>query len=144
MRRAPWYRAAVEHSTIREVIDRFRARDGVTVAESSDQYRAMIRRDHVELIVTVPKGVLEWFVDVKGPDGAEVSDWCDYEGYDDSAADSLARDMTDDLDVFLSNALRSELRFVNLPALVGKKWRLEWFVDGVWRVAVPLTPSEAD
>jgi hypothetical protein len=134
----------VEHSEIREVISRYRGRDDMTVAEASERFEIVIRRDDVQLTVTVPKGVFEWFVAAKGPDGAKVSDWCDYEGYDGSPASGLDRDMARDIDAFLSNALRRELRFVSLPALVGEKRRLEWLVDGAWRVAVPLAPDDAD
>jgi hypothetical protein len=95
----------------------------------------------LHVAVTVAVTVLEWFVEASDrSSGASVEDWCDYEGYDSSAAEHLDRDMADDVETFVGRLLRSELR-------MAKRWSsgvvLEWKTSDVWEQAVPLVTMTA-
>lgn len=98
-----------------------------------------LRQTGLIVTVTVPLAVLEWFVDVSDcTSGARVQDWCDYEGYDSTPREELDRDMAEDLDEFVGQLLRRDLR-------IGSRERsrisLEWRDGGTWKQAVPLAEN---
>lgn len=76
-------------SSIADTVVRYRDREAVALREGPEHYNIVVRRDEVEVNVTVPKTVLEWSVIVKDRGGSEVDDWCDYEGYEVTSTDIL-------------------------------------------------------
>jgi hypothetical protein len=90
----------------------------------------------IQVTVTVPTNVLEWWVEAaSGAAGLCVKDWCDYQGYDSAPWAQLDLDMAADVTQFVAGLLNRELRLVQTgrPAPV-----LEWVVENEWCQAVPL------
>jgi hypothetical protein len=104
---------------------------GASVAECGETVQLHVRHDALEVVVTVPKAVREWFVEATDTStGARTEDWCDYDGYDSPSPD---KDMADDVSRFVDRLLGSELKFET-----GPRNRLLWKASGSWRQAVPL------
>jgi hypothetical protein len=103
--------------------------------------RLKVTHERIEVRLTVPTDVLEWFADATDLEtGFRAQDWCDYEGYDDTPNEQLDRDMEEDVMAFVSGLLTSNLRF---QASGKKSGRLLWNLDGTWRQAIPLEPRVA-
>lgn len=64
-----------------------------------------VKRGEITIAVTVPFDVLEWFIDVMDGQTVVVHEWSDYEGYDDTPKEDLARSMESDVDGFVSKLL---------------------------------------
>src|SRR5690349_9875465 len=83
-----------------------------SVAERGDAVQLHVRRNELEVVVTVPKTVREWFVEATDAiTGARTEDWCDYDGYDSTAAERLDQDMAEEVVLFVQRLLSSDLRF---------------------------------
>jgi hypothetical protein len=95
-------------------------------------------RQEIEVTVTVPESVLEWFVSVRSlKTGSSCSDWIDYEGYNNSSVSENEQEMCDDVMSFVTQLLERDLRYV--VASESPSPRVDWLVDHEWRQAVPLT-----
>jgi hypothetical protein len=108
-----------------------------SVAERGDAVQLHVRRNELEVVVTVPKAVREWFVEATdATTGARTEDWCDYDGYDSTSPDRLDQDMANDVALFVQRLLSSDLR------LEAKgRAKLLWKLSGSWQQAVPLDAS---
>lgn len=112
---------------------RFVDERGVTLSETPGHVRLSIARPSVSISVLVPRGVLEWWVEVNATaDDVKLEDWCDYAGYDDNQEQELAEEMRADVLRFIENVLARPLR------LASNGRALEWHVGGEWTQAVPL------
>ena len=125
-----------------EAFDRLRqyeGRPGVTVAPKGEALELTLVRGDIEVRVTVPENLLEWFVDAK-PRGARsgASDWFDYEGYDETPFAALEQDMAEEMSAFVDQLIERDLRYVE------EKNVLEWSVDGQWQQAVPFVMLPPD
>jgi len=110
-----------------------------SVAERGDAVQLHVRRDELEVVVTVPKTVHEWFVEATDAlTGARTEDWCDYDGYDSTAPERLDQAMAEDVDLFVQRLLSSDLRFET-----GGRAKLLWKLADSWEQAVPLDESAA-
>jgi hypothetical protein len=115
-----------------EFLQSLKQSSGVTVAKRGEALELCVVRGDIRVTVTVPFNVREWFVDVVGPAmTAKIDDWCDYDGYDDSSAESLDSDMANDVMKFVDRLLKRELRIADGESL-------EWLVNNDWHRAVPL------
>jgi hypothetical protein len=114
--------------------------DGVRVHEKGESVEVSIHRAGLHVTVTVPTAVLEWTVEAtdRGT-GASVEDWCDYAGYDATPGEQLDVAMADDVEKFVAQLLRSELRISKRDA---SKIALEWKVGEAWEQAVPLLATK--
>jgi hypothetical protein len=108
-----------------------------SVAERGDAVQLHVRRSELEVVVTVPKNVREWFVEATDPTtGARTEDWYDYDGYDSTAPERLDQDMAEEVSLFVERLLGSDLRFE-----VSDRAKLLWKLSGTWQQAVPLDAS---
>jgi hypothetical protein len=108
-----------------------------SVAEQGEAVQLRVNRNTLEVIVTVPTTVHEWFVEATDvATGARTEDWCDYDGYDASSIDRLDLDMAEDVSRFVQRLLSSELKLES-----GSRARLLWKVSDSWQQAVPLGAS---
>lgn len=106
---------------------------GVTISESPGHVKLGIVRSDVSLSVLIPRGVLEWWVEINDSSGAEkIQDWCDYAGYGATTPAELSESMRTDVLTFVENVLVRPLR-VDVSGSA-----LEWNVGGDWLQAVPL------
>jgi hypothetical protein len=105
-----------------------------SIGERGDAVQLHVRSNEVEVVVTVPKSVREWFVEASDPaTGARIEDWCDYDGYDFRPEERLDQDMADDVSLFVQRLLSSDLRLE-----AEGRTRLLWKLSGSWQQAVPL------
>ena len=108
-----------------------------SVAERGDAVQFCVRRNELEVVVTVPKTVREWFVEATdATTGARTEDWCDYNGYDSSSSERLDKDMAEDVALFVQRLLSCDLRFQ-----VEGRTKLLWKLSDSWQQAVPLDVS---
>ena len=120
-------------------LNRFVDERGVTLSEASGHVKLNIVRLGISLSVLIPRGVLEWWVEVSDlASGSKVEDWCDYTGYDATSAQTLAEEMRTDVLSFVENAVARPLRTVADGRI------LEWNVGGDWLQAVPLAPHDVN
>jgi len=107
------------------------------VTERGDAVQLHVRRNELEIVVTVPKTVREWFVEATDAStGARTEDWCDYDGYDSSTPERLDLTMAEDVALFVHRLLTSDLRFE-----VEGRAKLLWKLADSWQQAVPLDES---
>ena len=112
--------------------------DGASRATRGEAILLLVRRSTLEVVVTVPVTVREWFVEAKDTaSGMRVEDWCDYDGYDDSPTEQLERDMADDVSQFVQRLLTRDLRLV----VEQRSVQLLWKVKDSWQRAVPIDES---
>lgn len=117
-------------------LGRFVDERDVTMSETPGHVRLNIVRSDVSLSILIPRGVLEWWVEVNDiSSGRKIEDWCDYAGYDAASGQELSEDMRADVMRFIENALARPLRV----AVNGRI--LEWHVGKDWLQAVPLVPD---
>jgi hypothetical protein len=108
----------------------------VTMSETPGHVLLNIVRCDVSLSILIPRGVLEWWVEVNdAASGTKIKDWCDYAGYDAAAGQELSEDMRIDVLRFIENVLARPLRV----GLV-----LEWHVGKDWLQAVPLVADAGE
>lgn len=111
----------------------------VTMSETPGHVTLAIVRLNVSLSILIPRGVLEWWVDVSdASSGMKIQDWCDYAGHAATADRELSEDMRTDVVRFIENVLARPLR-VTANGRV-----LEWHVADGWRQAVPLVPQDEE
>jgi len=109
------------------------ARGESEFVEREDSVALLHRRDEILVTVTVPRDVLEWFVEVSD-EYRSVSDWWDYKGYDDTPSDELEHAMATDLASFIDRLESRPLRVRgHKKALV-----LGWKARKKWKIAVPF------
>lgn len=118
-----------------EAVRKFAHLAGVSLDEGPATLVLRVTRNDVVVTLTVPRDVLEWFVNVADAVGEVTSDWCDYEGYDDTPRELLHEEMATDVEQFLLAITSRPIRTVREP---GAKPRLEWFHETRWCGAVPL------
>ena len=119
-------------------LGRFVDERGVTLSETPGHVRLNIDRFEVSLSVLIPRGVLEWWVEVNDRvSGGKLEDWCDYAGYDAAFAQAVSEDMRADVLRFIENVVARPLRVVANGRV------LQWNVGGDWLQAVPLA-SDAE
>lgn len=113
-------------------LGRFVDERGVTMSETAGHVRLNIDRFEVALSILIPRGVLEWWVEVNDRlSGQRFEDWCDYVSYDAASGQALSEDMRADVVYFIENAVARPLRVVGGRVL-------QWNVGGDWLQAVPL------
>jgi hypothetical protein len=121
----------------------FEGRPGVSVVPKGDALELKLARGDIEVRVLVPESVLEWFVDAEKPTAeSRASDWCDYEGYDDTSRVDLESAMAEEVAAFVNQLIERDLRYVQdskRPA----RGILEWLVDGQWQQALPVVVPAA-
>ncbi len=116
----------------------FEGRPGVFVAPKGEALEVKLVRGDIEVRVVVPEEVLEWFVDVeRRASRSRASDWCDYEGYDDTAVSELEKDMAEEVAAFVNQLMERNLRF-DEDKKHSTRGVLEWLVDGQWQQAIPF------
>lgn len=94
--------------------------------------RVRVTKAGIEVVVTVPHTVLEWYVDAMDAGaGREWHEWFDYEGYDSTPRADLDAAMASDVRAFVSAVVERDLRMMR----EGKNALLEWRLDGAWKVA---------
>ena len=120
-------------------LGRFVDERGVTVSETPGHVRLNVVRSSVSVSLLIPRGVLEWWVEVNDiASGKKIEDWCDYAGYVAASEEGeLTEDMRIDVLRFIENVVSRPLR----TAANGRI--LEWNVGGDWLQAVPLVPQRA-
>ena len=137
-----------------ETIKQFQTNPNASLSVSGEANVLKIALCGVRVQVTVPVGVLEWFADAFEDDAPVVEDWWDYEGYDKTPREELARVMSSDIEDFISGLLTRNIRLATSPEtrmdkfasklklLLGKQSAgrviLEWEVNGVWQQALPF------
>lgn len=105
-----------------------------SVATRGEAVQLHVKHVTLEVVVTVPMTVREWFVEATDVStGTRTEDWCDYYGCDSSSAERLDHDMAEDVSRFVDKLLGSELKFE-----LGGRSRLLWKVHDIWQQAVPL------
>ena len=119
-------------------LGRFVDERGVTISETPGHVRLNVVRSSVSVSLLIPKGVLEWWVEVNdAAGGRKIEDWYDYAGY--VAAEE--RELTEGMRI---DVLRCIENVVSRPLRTAANGRiLEWNVGGVWLQAVPLVPQRA-
>src|SRR5690349_11779386 len=91
----------------------FASYPGVSVTPKGEALELKLVRGDIEVRVVVPVGVLEWFVDVeRSSSGSRASDWCDYQGYDNTPVAELERDMAEEVVAFVNQLIARDLRYV--------------------------------
>ena len=137
-----------------ETIEQFQTNPDASLSVSGEANVLKIVRCGVRVQVTVPVDVLEWFADAFEEDAPIVEDWWDYEGYDKTTREELARLMSSDIENFVSGLLTRNIRLATRPEtrmdkfasklklLLGKqsvgRVILEWEIDRVWQQALPF------
>ncbi len=119
-------------------VEAFAGTPGVVVQRHAEYVEIVLTRDELSVTVHAAINVLEWFVDAKHSSGLEVTDWCDYDGYDDTPRHELMTAMASDLNAFLRCVTSRPLRLVahNQGAM------LECQEGARWSQAVPLGRTE--
>ncbi len=105
------------------------------MSEAPGHVTLNIVRSDVSLSILIPRGVLEWWVEVSdASSGMKIKDWCDYAGYDAIPDQELSEDMRTDVVRFIENVLARPLRVTE------NGYVLEWHTGKDWLQAVPLVP----
>jgi hypothetical protein len=119
-------------------LSRFVDERGVTICETPGHVRLNVVRTGVSVSLLIPRGVLEWWVEVNDmASGKKIEDWCDYVGCAAGEEREVTQDMRTDVLRFIENVVSRPLR----TAANGRI--LEWNVGGDWLRAVPLVPERA-
>jgi hypothetical protein len=117
-------------------LQRFEGHGGVEISEGVEHVQLLIKRSDLSVSLTIPRTVLEWFVDVHDRDGVRlIQDWVDYAGYDATPESRLAEDMRREVSAFVKRLLDRNLRLTN-----GGR-RLEWQTGDRWLQAIPFVPD---
>lgn len=115
-------------------LGRFVDEHRVTMSETPGHVRLNIDRFDVSVSVLIPRGVLEWWVEVNDRvSGKKLEDWCDYAYHDAASAQDVSEDMRADVVLFIENVVARPLRIVANGRI------LEWNAGGDWFQAVPLS-----
>jgi len=108
-----------------------------SVAERGEAVQLHVKRDTLEVIVTVPRTVREWFVEATDvATGTRTEDWCDYDGHDSLTTEQLDINMAEDVSRFVQQLLSSELKLES-----GRRAKLLWKISDSWKQAVPFAAS---
>jgi len=127
------------------VLTAFDSHHQIKIKKRSQCYELHLMKDDINVKVTVPKEVPEWFVDVITGDGKVLAnDWCDYAGYTDLSDKRIADDMAEDLNKFVTSLLERPLRLTNSRGKFREKFSLEWQIDNSWSNAVPFSSGGLD
>src|SRR5688572_19776039 len=87
-------------------LQRFETHPGVEISEEVEHVQLLIKRSDLSVSLTIPRSVLEWFVDIHNADGVcLIEDWLDYAGYDATPESQLAEDMRDEVLRFVDRLL---------------------------------------
>src|SRR5688572_6800460 len=90
----------------------FEGRPGVTVVPKGEALELAVVSGDILVSVVVPESVLEWFADAeRRGSGSRATDWCDYEGYDDTPTQDLERNMAEDVAAFVNHLIERDLRY---------------------------------
>lgn len=124
-------------------IRQFEGRPGVSVMPKGEALELKLVRGDIEVRVLIPESVLEWFVDAERiASGSRASDWCDYEGYDDTPAAELEREMAEEVVTLVDQLIERDLRYVE-DSKHPTRGVLQWLVDGEWHQALPFRVQAA-
>ncbi len=105
-----------------------------SVADQGTAVLLQVRQGTLEVVVTVPRSVREWFVNASDVEsGASAGDWCDYDGYDASGIECRDADMAKDVLDFVNRLLSRELKLESRG-----RTKLLWKASEVWEQAVPF------
>jgi hypothetical protein len=108
------------------------------VVEGGNQVQLVIDKDGLNILITVPRLVYEWYVDAhESSAGLKAEDWYDYAGYGEPGRTDFGRDMAADLSSFLEGVATRYLRMRRVDAK-NAKGVLEWQREGGWQQAVPM------
>lgn len=137
-----------------EILQQFKADPNAKLLIFNEYSVLEITRCGLTIQITVPKTVLEWFVEVFEDDAVTVQDWWDYEGYDKTPRDKLHNSMHSDIKEFVTSLLTRNIRLAScnqmrleksvsklknllgIPSEIRKT--LEWEHDGAWQQALPF------
>ena len=87
-----------------------RGGSGVTHRPNGGALDLVVQKSGVRVSVSVPESALEWFANAElSSSGSMVSDWCDYEGYDNTPAVQLERQMAEDVVSFVNKLIERHL-----------------------------------
>jgi hypothetical protein len=76
----------------------FAERGGIVARPNGVALDLVVQKNGVRVSVSVPESALEWFANAElSSSGSMVSDWCDYEGYDNTPAGQLEHEMAEDV-----------------------------------------------
>ena len=110
-----------------------------SLADRGSAVQLHVRQGTLEVMVTVPTCVREWFVEASdAKTGARTEEWCDYDGYGAASVQSLDLDMAEDVLDFVNRLLSSELMLE-----ASGRARLLWKVADVWEQAVPFVAVDS-
>lgn len=99
--------------------------------ESDRQELTIFSKDRLlKIIVLVPHGIFEWFIDVYSNDKKVLSTWIDHYG---SPREELITEMKTDLDEFISTATRYDLQVGPITSRDTKKVSLQYHSNGGWK-----------
>ena len=119
----------------------FAERGGVVARPNGGALDLVVQKSGVRVSVSVPESALEWFANAElSSSGSMVSDWCDYEGYDNTPAVQLEYQMAEDVVSFVNKLIERDLRYA-VDSRRATKGVLEWLVDGQWQQALPFVPA---
>ena len=108
-----------------------------SLGERGEAVQLHVKHEQLEVVVTVPRTVREWFVEATDlATGTRAEDWCDYDGCDSTSPERLDLNMAEDVDHFVQRLLNSELKFE-----VSGRAKLLWKISNSWQQAVPLDAS---
>lgn len=130
------------------ILSACRGHRGVIVERTEDCARVIVPAADMKITVTIPRDVLEWFIDVQCPvTGKELtSDWADHYATDGETDEELRDERREEILSFLATLLEQPLRLVTerTRRLFFLGTRLRYFVevqqDGAWRPLVPFWP----
>jgi hypothetical protein len=115
--------------------DQFHAlasQEGVTLSLAESAVVLRVLKPPVNLVLTVPDNVFEWFVSVSNSEtGGTVEDWVDHYG---APGAQLQAEMSSEVLSFARNLLDRPLRFSETQG----KTVLEWRIGDDWCQCVPL------
>lgn len=136
------------------LLDRFDNKPNASVRICGQAKMLEAERADILVRVTVPRNVLEWYVDVLHANAIVEHGWCDYEGYDDTPREQLDQRMASDVEAFVASILTRDVRLVEASKSVMEKFasrilkrevrlfavkqQLEWLVEGSWKPALDL------
>lgn len=128
-----------------EMLNKLSDEHGLALQAVGDAQVLQFQKNGIDVTVTVPFDVLEWFIDASEVGSVAATDWwCDYSGYDDTPHEGLASTMSSDIEELVSGLLVRRLRLFRPPASLFSKiqhlparYRLEWWIDERWEEALP-------
>ena len=121
----------------RDQLHALASQEGVTLSPAKSAAVLRVSRPPVNLVLTVPDNVFEWFVSVSNSEtGGTIEDWADHYG---APREQLQAEMASEVLSFARNVVGRHLRFSETQG----KLVLEWRIGDDWRQCVPFAPGDA-